>query len=175
MECDFRITRVPSYNWPKGSLRPIYDIRSVYPRYVETSEFNIHGPDYLNTTIDFRIFNWSVSKAFFFIPQILHTYAYILGEYGIQNEKQVSIGESTCGAVFFASPIFSPGGKAALHMGVLTEIALERCDTARCALQTMGDLAVKYGFYGPSWDVSAVEGQSEAGEALVVADTNETW
>ena len=55
-------------------------------------------------------------------------------------------------SVFFAVPKYAPGGKAVMHMETLTEIALERCDTARCAVQTMGDLAVQYGFYGPSWN-----------------------
>jgi hypothetical protein len=55
------------------------------------------------------------------------------------------------------------GGKALLELGELTKIALERCKTARCAIQTMGDLAVKYGFYGSD------ETQGESGEALSVS------
>ncbi|RYY88414.1 hypothetical protein EON63_02375 [archaeon] len=55
-------------------------------------------------------------------------------------------------SIFFAVPKYAPGGKAVMHMETLTEIALERCDTARCAVQTMGDLAMQYGFYGPSWN-----------------------
>lgn len=117
-----------------------------------------------------------------FIDQVPHTYAYTLGTYAIQNEKQVlklhrivqtliplsrkvSIGESTCSAKFFAAPINGIGrngkrGNATLHMEAspslsvplslsqhcvqtLTELALERCDTARCAIQTMGMLAEK--------------------------------
>ena len=50
------------------------------------------------------------------------------GTYAIQNEKQVSIGESTCSAVFVGKPVYD-GGNATLAMEGLTELALERCDT----------------------------------------------
>lgn len=103
-----------------------------------------------------------------------HTFAYTLGTYGIQNEKQVSIGESTCSSLFVAKPTHA-GGKALFHMETLTEIALERCDTARCAIQLMGDLSTTYGFYGDGYDGDLIEGQDEAGEALTVADPHETW
>lgn len=175
-ECDFRITHVPAKTWPQGSMRPVHDIRTYYPRYVESSpENNIHGPDYLPDRIDNTIYNWTEVAPFFAIPQVRHTYAYTLGTYAIQNEKQVSIGESTCSAVFFAIPKFAPNGKAVLHMETLTELALERCATARCAVQTMGDLAVQYGFYGGAWQENVETAQDEAGEALTVADPDETW
>merc|ERR1719401_2230478 len=49
-------------------------------------------------------------------------------------------------------------------------IALERCKTARCALNLMGELAVNHGgFYGEDTRVDA------GGEALVVADPTEAW
>jgi hypothetical protein len=41
----------------------------------------------------------------------------------------------------------------------LSYIAMERCKTSRCAVQTMGDLAVQHGFYGAG-DYS--EGSSES-------------
>ena len=48
-----------------------------------------------------------------------------------------------------------------MHMETLTEIALERCDTARCAIQLMGDLGVQYGFYGPEYDGTRQNAQDE--------------
>ena len=60
-------------------------------------------------------------------------------------------------------------------METLTELALERCDTARCAIQLMGDLAVQYGFYGPEWMVHDENAEDESGEALTVSDKNEAW
>jgi dipeptidase len=60
-------------------------------------------------------------------------------------------------------------------METLTEIALERCDTARCAIQVMGDLATQYGFFGPEWDADLTTAQDESGEALTISDPNEAW
>jgi dipeptidase len=133
-----------------------------------------HGPDYNKKYIDYSIFNWKDRKPDFFLEQVPHTYAYTLGMYAIQNEKQVSISESTCGAAFAAKPI-SAGGKAAFQMMPLTEVALERCDTARCAVELIGDLAYKFGVYGEDWKESPLEAMAEAGEALLISDPNEVW
>ena len=174
-ECDIRITHVPAKDWPAGSKRPIFEIRNYYPRYVETLAENTHGPDYLTSQTDYSIFNWTLSQPLMYIEQVPHTYGYTLGSYALQNEKQVSMGESTCSSAFVGTPINVPGGKASMHMETLMEIAMERCADARCALQTMGDLAVKHGFYGPEWDQDTVTAQDEAGEALTVSDPKETW
>lgn len=172
-DCDIRITHVPARDWPVGSMRPIYDLRGSYPRYVHRKEENIHGDEYLS--FDSSIYNWTISEPILYIPQVLHTYGYTLGTYGIQNEKQLSIGESTCNAVFAANKIGPPGEGASMHMETLTEIALERCTTAREAIQTIGDLATEYGFYGEGYDGTLDQAQEESGEALVIADPNETW
>lgn len=173
-ECDIRLTHVPARDWPAGSKRPLYGVRNAYPRYVELPEENIHGPDYLLEFVDTSIYNWSVSKPIAYIDQVPHTYAYTLGAYALQNEKQVSMGESTCSSKFVAAPV-SAGGKALMHMETLSEIAMERCDTARCAVQLMGDMSVRYGFYGPEWDDEIEFAQDESGEAMTVSDPTETW
>jgi hypothetical protein len=173
-----RITHVPARDWPKGSYRPVYDIRLHYPRYFEDpgSELEIHGPDYDPQLVDFSIYNFTYQKPIGFIDQIEHTYAYTMGSYAIQNEKQLSIGESTCGAKFFAKPVNVLGGRAMFHMVTLTELALERCATARCAIQLMGDLSTQYGFYGGEWGGDDIESAlDEAGEALTISDPFESW
>lgn len=171
-ECDFRITHVPARNWPAGSKRPIYEIRNSYPRYAENN--GVHGPDYSMELIDRTIYPWKERQPIGSIDQVPHTFAYTLGTYGIQNEKQVSIGESTCSAVFTSRPVYDKGN-ATLAMEALTEIALERCASARCAVLTMGSLAEKHGFYGPEWGGDPVNAQDEAGEGLTVSDPDETW
>ena len=101
------------------------------------------------------------------IPQVNHTYAYT-EETGIMNEKQLSIGESTCSGGFVANAKGS-GGEALFCVNELSRIAMERCATARCAIRTMGDLATEHGFYGAS---GSFEGGSET---LLIADTSEGW
>jgi dipeptidase len=92
------------------------------------------------------------------------------------NEHQVSIGESTCSSKLWAPPVGYYGGKALLEASELSQIALERCSTARCAVQMMGDLAVQYGFYSAEYDPADPDNaQGEGGEALTVADPNEAW
>ncbi|CAN0488349.1 unnamed protein product, partial [Discosporangium mesarthrocarpum] len=65
--------------------------------------------------------------------QVEHTFAYIEGLYGLINEKQVGIGESTCGAKWFAGPVSDdcPRCNSLLDISELSRIALERASTAR--------------------------------------------
>jgi dipeptidase len=83
------------------------------------------------------------------------------------------MGESTCAGRFFTTSAYVPAphtGKAQVDVNTMMEVAMERCATARCAIQTMGDLATTYGFYGSD------PGNEGAGEAVVLADaTSETW
>lgn len=106
------------------------------------------------------------------IPEVNKTFAYIDGVYGIINEHQVAIGESTCGARFFSKPL-TQGGEALFDVAELSRIALQRAKTAREAIKIMGDLGVKYGYYGAEWEGEGV--YAEAGEALTVTDTEEAW
>jgi dipeptidase len=106
------------------------------------------------------------------IPEVATTYAYIDGAYGIINEHQVAIGESTCGARYVSKPV-SQGGAALFDISELSRLALQRTKTAREAIQLMGDLAVQYGYYGAEWEGEGMYG--EAGEALTVTDTKEAW
>eukprot|EP01041_Mallomonas_annulata_P009869 gene9869-20534_t len=175
-ECDIRITHVPAKDWPKGSKRPIFGERVAYPRYYELPGDNVHGPDYLYGTADSTIYNWTPSVPLGYIDQAEHTYGYTFGSYAIQNDKQLSMGESTCGSKFIALPVNMKGGKALFNMHALNEIALERCDTAVCAIKLMGDLGTKFGFYGPGGDSPDPEdAMGEAGEALIISDKTSTW
>lgn len=58
--------------------------------------------------------------------------------YGILNEKQVGIGESTCASKLYAAPVGPSGGgkgKALFDIGELSQVALERCSSARDVVQ----------------------------------------
>ena len=94
------------------------------------------------------------SKAVGEIAQVNHTYAYWEETYGVMNEFQLSIGESTCSAVYSATSR-EVGGGALFSVDELSKIAMERTASAREAVQLMGSLAVEHGFHfrikGGAW------------------------
>ncbi len=91
------------------------------------------------------------------IPQVDETYAYLNVCYPAMNEKQLAIGETTIGG---RRELRNDDGLFVIEQ--LQAVALERCTTAREAVQLMGDLAMKYGY-------------GDSGECLTVADKNEVW
>jgi dipeptidase len=91
------------------------------------------------------------------IPQATETYAYFNVGYPAMNQKQLAMGETTIGG---RRELMNDDGMFLIEE--LQAVALERCTTARQAIQLMGDLAVKYGY-------------GDAGECLTVADKNEVW
>lgn len=159
-DCDWRVVYVPAKGHPKGSERMIYDgVWSQYPRLVDPSRSKQYQPALGITS----------SAILGRIPQVKHTYALWEASYGLMNEHGLGLGESTCSAFLVGTGI-SQGGTALFSIGNLMAIALERCKTARCAIQTMGDLGATYGFYGED------PGMGGAGEAVTLVDkTGEAW
>jgi dipeptidase len=101
------------------------------------------------------------------------TYAIVEAGYGIMNEHQVAMGESTCAARYYAFPP-SHGGKARIEVREMSRIALERTTTARDAIKLMGALAVELGYYAADF-TGGDASKGEGGEALTVIDTEEAW
>ncbi len=91
------------------------------------------------------------------IPQVAHTYAYLNTSYPCLNEHQLAIGEST-----FGGPDTLVNKDAMFMIEELERIALERCTTAREAIQLIGELIKKYGY-------------ADGGECITIADRNEVW
>jgi len=166
---DVRLIRIPRKKWPAGSKRPLYDWAPGYPRVV-SSELS---PEYA------AVEGQSETVPIGHIPQVEETWAYWDAVYGIQNERGLSIGESTCTAKtagWAASPD-KPWGYNRAMIHDLSKIAMERCETARCAVETMGPIAVEQGFYcEDSGEPTAPAYQSSA-ECLTIADgvTGEIW
>ena len=157
---DFRLVHVPAKNYTLPAQRPVYADQEDYPRVVDAAISPSYAPSLSG--------GLAPSVPIGSIPQVAHTYAFLDLSYGAVNEHQVAIGESTCSAVTVGKPISVPGGRALFWVGELSHVALERCKTARCAVQLMGALAEQYGFYG--------DGEREgAGETLTVADPQEAW
>ena len=146
--CDFRYVHVPAADYEPGSMMAVYPFREPYPRHVGTNR----GPTYDDP-------NFTPDEPLGFIPQVEHTYSYFDAVFGVINEHQLAIGECTCSAKVYAQSV---PGECIFDIAALSRVAMERCTTAREAVELMGALAVEYGYYG--W-----------GETLTVADTEEAW
>ncbi|MCF8239992.1 MAG: C69 family dipeptidase [Melioribacteraceae bacterium] len=91
------------------------------------------------------------------IPQVENTFGYINTAYPSMNQYQLAIGESTFGG---RSSLKSD--KGLIDCQQLCRLMLERCKTAREAIQLAGDLLAEYGW-------------NDYGETLTIADKNEVW
>nr|WP_321451408.1 C69 family dipeptidase [uncultured Carboxylicivirga sp.] len=91
------------------------------------------------------------------IPQAKQTYAFLNTAYPCLNEKQLAIGETTT-----VGPEELVNEKGMFLIEELERIALQRCSTARDAIQLIGKLIKEYG-YG-DW-----------GECITIADKKEVW
>ncbi|KAJ0408854.1 hypothetical protein P43SY_000750 [Pythium insidiosum] len=161
--CDFRIAKVPAQRHDDGEQHDVVLIKLGYPRY---------GDVYKPENLDTRFYQWNETAPIGSIPEVSETYGYIDGVYGILNEHQLAMGESTCSARFVSRPK-QHGGEALFDIAALSRVAMQRTKTARDAILLMGDLAVQYGYYGAEWEGDGAFG--EAGEALTIADPQEAW
>lgn len=93
------------------------------------------------------------------IDEVPHTYGYLTGSYGIINE--VGLMSSECTDYVRVQPNWDPGRRI-LYSSELSNIALERCRTSREAVELVGGLIDRYGYYG-------------TGETLLFADPKEAW
>eukprot|EP00929_Paragymnodinium_shiwhaense_P057516 TRINITY_DN2879_c0_g1_i4.p1 TRINITY_DN2879_c0_g1~~TRINITY_DN2879_c0_g1_i4.p1 ORF type:complete len:690 (-),score=152.97 TRINITY_DN2879_c0_g1_i4:192-2261(-) len=159
-DCDFRMVYVPAKEHAHGSKRTVYTgIWDQYPRLVDPSRSEQYQADVgINTT-----------QILGYIPEVARTYALWEASYGVMNEHGLGMGESTTPGYLVGKGI-EQGGTALFSIGNLMTIALERCITARCAVQTMGELGELYGFYGED------PGQTGGGETATVVDKHgEAW
>ncbi|MDR2651225.1 MAG: C69 family dipeptidase [Prevotellaceae bacterium] len=91
------------------------------------------------------------------IPEAEETFAFLYTAYPCMNEKNLAIGETT-----IEGRKELENDKGMFYIEELQRIALQRCTTARQAIQLMGQLVKKYGY-------------ADTGECLTVADKNEVW
>ncbi|MFI3295217.1 MAG: C69 family dipeptidase [Rikenellaceae bacterium] len=96
---------------------------------------------------------WDTGKVLGEIPEVAHTFSVV----GNINEYQLLIGESTFGG---RSELRDTTGL--IDYGSLIYITLQRCKTAREAVEYMGWLVEEYGYYS-------------SGESISIADPNEVW
>ena len=91
------------------------------------------------------------------IPQVEETFGYLNTAYPSLNEKQLAIGESTFGG---REELQSDSGL--IDCQRLCQLMLERCSTARQAIEMADDLLMEYGW-------------NDYGECLTIADPSEVW
>ncbi|MBN2411441.1 C69 family dipeptidase [candidate division KSB1 bacterium] len=91
------------------------------------------------------------------IPQTGKTYGYINTAYPCMNQHQLAIGESTFGG---RASLKSDNGK--IDCQQLVQLLMERCTTAREAIQLAGHLTQTHGYI-------------DDGECLTIADKKEVW
>ena len=135
--CGWQIEKVAAKDWEPGSL---YEVVTL-PQYTD----------------GYARWENALLPTGNFIPQVAHTYSYIWGHFGYLNEHQVGLGETTT-----SGRRGNRNANGFFEITHLTVLALERAKTAREAIQVMGDLAVKYGYY-------------DSAEQLSVNDPNEVW
>ncbi len=92
------------------------------------------------------------------IPEVNKTYGYINTAYPCMNEYQLAIGESTFGG---RESLCAPEA-GLIDCQQLVRLMVERCKSAREAIQMADELTSKYGY-------------NDYGETLTIADKNEVW
>jgi dipeptidase len=91
------------------------------------------------------------------IPEEDETFAFLYTAYPCMNEKNLAIGETT-----IEGRKELENDKGMFYIEELQRIVLQRCTTARQAIQLMGQLVKKYGY-------------ADTGECLTFADKDEVW
>mmetsp|Transcript_25962 Transcript_25962/g.43787 ORF Transcript_25962/g.43787 Transcript_25962/m.43787 type:complete len:653 (-) Transcript_25962:36-1994(-) len=160
---DPRLVRIPARDFPPNSSRPVFASPENYPRYSGTYR---EAPEYFPENCQSTTEKCAALTPIGFIPQVPHTFSYFESTYGIMNEHQVGLAESTCSGVFSTTAV-NNGGSALFSIDQLSHLAMERATTAREAVSLMGSIAETYGFYGES---DSFEGGAES---LLVTDPSE--
>ncbi len=101
-----------------------------------------------------QVYDWDSNRYMGEIPEVARTYQRV----GNLNEKQLIIAETTYGG----REDLWEGEGAIMDYGSLIYIALERCSSAREAIETIVELSNTYGY-------------ASEGESFSIADTEEVW
>jgi dipeptidase len=162
---DERAILVPARTWnlsdPKQKNRPVYyDNASLGPNLnYNSTDIRRYIGDFRGPGYQTQAEGYADSLPIGYIPQVENTFAYFDSNYGIMNERNLMIGECTCGAKNQPGP---DPEKRLFYASELSRVALERCSTAREAIILISTLIAKYGLYG-------------TGETLLIGDADEGW
>lgn len=166
-DCEIRVAYVSAKNHTANSMRPVNDdVPHLYPRRVDYGRSKIYEPGpgeglkpYLGR-----------------IPEASSTNALWESSYPLINEHGLAFGESTTEAkvILANAQIGHPdprwngtrNGTALFTISQLMQVALERCSSARCAIETISSLSETYGFAGEEFGTS---------ETVTIIDKEEAW
>lgn len=157
---DSSIVYVPAKDHPAGSMRPVYPTAIAWKELPEYECYLTPRLVAAERAPGYAYADKARTKKLGEIPEAVHTYAYLDSDYAIMNECGLMMGECTDNACIENMPI--EPGKGIFYSSELGRVALERCRTAREAINLMGGLIDEYGLYG-------------TGETLLVADGQEGW
>lgn len=175
-DCDVRMAFVPPKKHKAGSKRPVFDgTHSLYPRIVSASRSETYS----------GLPGQEESVPVAFIDEPERTYGLWESFYPLMNDQGLSFGESTTeGKHILANAMVghpdpkdpSRNGTAVYTISPLMAIAMERCASARCAIETMGQVAQEGGFTGEEYAtaeaVTIVDAAGEAWVFEIVGDGN---
>lgn len=148
---DSRVHVVPARTYKKGTMAPVYWGMVFFGRDDERAGLPVGN----------------YGKVIGEIPQVERTYVYFHTGYSQFNEHQLAIGESTLSQKEELKTYYVEGiSQQIMTIEQAQVFALERCITAREALELITSLVEKYGFL-PSCEGGA--------EALTITDTEEAW
>jgi dipeptidase len=166
-DCEIRMAAVSAKNHTENSMRGVNDdIPHLYPRRVEYGRASIYEPEP----------NQPLKPFLGYIPEAASTNALYESSYPLMNEHGLAFGESTTEAksilanaqVGHKDPRTNntQNGTALFTISQLMQVALERCETARCAISTMANVSEMYGFAGEAFGAS---------EMVSIVDKKEAW
>ena len=166
-DCDIKMAYVPAKTHGDNAMRNVNDDNPMlYPRRVEYGRADIYNP----------LPGQALKPAIGQIPEVPMTNALWESSYPLMNEHGLAMGESTTEAkVILANAQighldprtnYTTNGTALFTISQLMQIALERCSTARCAIETMSSLSETYGFAGEAYGTS---------EMVSIVDKHEAW
>jgi dipeptidase len=156
---DASIVFVPAKDWQAGAVRPVYASAAANGDITQYNAFLMPRISDKNRAEGYNYIGVKRTKPIGYIPQVSHTYAYLDANYGIINEYGLMFGECSNNSLFANEP---DPNKRIFYGAELSRVALERAQTARQAIEIIGSLVEKYGYYGP-------------GETLALADGDEAW
>jgi len=174
---DYRLTFVPARNHSAGAMRPVYTFNLSYPRFVGYGR----GDFFLPKTPQSPLFV-PVGE----IPETHSTFGYYEATEPLMNDQGLGLGESSCASMLMNRFPGDTNDTRDVPVGLLDtvtlmQLALERCATARCAVETMGELVEEFGFVPtPGEPVVGRVGNrtawDDSGEAYTAADSSgEAW